>query len=305
MKFMINYNILNKKVKLFMERSGSRPSRPYDYLNSLVWIAGRLIKDLLGRILILTGAHRRYFRGRGIIVAFHSVTAGPSNGALRCGVRDFETYCRFFARYLPVCTMTELVEHVQRGAVLMGQLAITFDDGYADNAELAAPVLARYHLPATFFVATAFIDSETQAAWDIKVGIRSRWMSRQQVKALHAAQHEIGSHTQNHCNLGMVPESVAVAEMAGSKADILAWIGQVPRHFAIPYGRDFPTLPRIAAIARELGFDTVTLCRGGLLAPASQAVVWERIPVSPNDYLSPYGWYYDVFKEINLNLRGS
>lgn len=276
-----------------------------DYLNHLALIAKRSIKDLLGRILVLSGAHRRYFRGRGIIVAFHSVTAEPSNGALRCGVRDLEAYCRFFTRHLPVCTMAELAEWAQHGAALAGQLAITFDDGYADNAELAAPILARYRLPATFFVTTAFIGSETQAPWDLKAGIRSRWMNRQQVQALHAAGHEIGAHTQHHCDLGAVPEAVAVAEIAGSRADILAWTGQAPRHFAIPYGRDFPTLPRISAIARELGFDTVTLCRGGLLDPATQAVAWERIPVSPSDYLSPYGWYFDVFREVNLGLGGS
>ena len=101
--------------------------------------------------------------------------------------------------------------------------------------------------------------------------------------------------------LETAPEVVSVAEITGSRADILAWTGQPPRHFAIPYGRDFPTLPRIAAIARELGFDTVALCRGGLLDPAAQTVAWERIPISPSDYLSPYGWYYDVFREVNLS----
>ena len=37
-------------------------------------------------------------------------------------------------------------------------VAITFDDGYADNAELALPILRREALTATFFVATGFLD---------------------------------------------------------------------------------------------------------------------------------------------------
>jgi peptidoglycan/xylan/chitin deacetylase (PgdA/CDA1 family) len=37
-------------------------------------------------------------------------------------------------------------------------VCITFDDGYADNVEVAGPILARYGLPATFFIATGFLD---------------------------------------------------------------------------------------------------------------------------------------------------
>ena len=36
--------------------------------------------------------------------------------------------------------------------------AITFDDGYRDNLEIAAPILKRRGLPATLFVASGFID---------------------------------------------------------------------------------------------------------------------------------------------------
>ena len=42
---------------------------------------------------------------------------------------------------------------VPRRAVL-----ITFDDGYADNAVVALPLLQRFGLKATFFIATAFLD---------------------------------------------------------------------------------------------------------------------------------------------------
>lgn len=266
----------------------------------LRWLVTRLVKDLLGRLALFTGAHRRLLRERGIIVAFHSITSAPGDGALRCGLDDFEAYCRFFARHLCCCCLSDLAERVRSGQPLEGRLAITFDDGYRDNAELAAPVLARHRLPATFYVTTGFIGSDRQAPWDLAAGVTSRWMSAGQVKALHEAGHDIGAHTRNHADLGALPEADAIAEIAGSVADIRAWTGVAPRHFAVPFGRAFPTLPRLSQLMRDqLGFETVTLCRNGLLNPACQNVAWERIPVAPNDYLSPYGWFFDVLRDVN------
>ncbi len=37
-------------------------------------------------------------------------------------------------------------------------ICITFDDGYADNVEVALPILKSLNLPATFFIATGFLD---------------------------------------------------------------------------------------------------------------------------------------------------
>ena len=45
-----------------------------------------------------------------------------------------------------------------RQALPARALAITFDDGYADNAEVALPILQKHGLRATFFVSTGFLD---------------------------------------------------------------------------------------------------------------------------------------------------
>jgi peptidoglycan/xylan/chitin deacetylase (PgdA/CDA1 family) len=43
---------------------------------------------------------------------------------------------------------------------------VTFDDGYLDNYEQAFPILRRHNVPATFFIATGFVDDPRLPWWD-------------------------------------------------------------------------------------------------------------------------------------------
>jgi peptidoglycan/xylan/chitin deacetylase (PgdA/CDA1 family) len=76
----------------------------------------------------------------------------------------FDRQCRFLARELDVIGLDELDDALARRT---GRFAmITFDDGYRDNFALALPILRAHRLPATFFVATSFIDAPHIAWWD-------------------------------------------------------------------------------------------------------------------------------------------
>lgn len=76
----------------------------------------------------------------------------------------FERHVAFVAKTYAVFTVEELVERGRRGSLPRNALAITFDDGYRDNLTHAAPILARYGLPATVFVVTGAIGSG-EALW--------------------------------------------------------------------------------------------------------------------------------------------
>jgi peptidoglycan/xylan/chitin deacetylase (PgdA/CDA1 family) len=45
-------------------------------------------------------------------------------------------------------------------------IAVTFDDGYADNLECGKPLLERYETPATVFVATSYAGRDREFWWD-------------------------------------------------------------------------------------------------------------------------------------------
>lgn len=57
-----------------------------------------------------------------------------------------------------VVPLADGIAALSRGDLPPRALAITFDDGYADNATVALPILKRLGLHATFFVAAAYLD---------------------------------------------------------------------------------------------------------------------------------------------------
>lgn len=70
----------------------------------------------------------------------------------------FEVQMRTLARWFNVLPLDEGWRRACEGSLPPRAVAITFDDGYADNESLALPVLARCGLTATFFIATGYLD---------------------------------------------------------------------------------------------------------------------------------------------------
>lgn len=79
--------------------------------------------------------------------------------------------------------------------------AITFDDGYRDNLELAAPILQRHGIPATFFITTDFMDGELM--WNDRVieGLRHASVDRLSVPRLEIHDCPLGSASQRRAAL--------------------------------------------------------------------------------------------------------
>lgn len=70
----------------------------------------------------------------------------------------FARCMRTLQRFFNVLPLSEAVEKLQTDSLPRRAVSITFDDGYADNAVSAAPVLAKLVLPATVFVATGYLN---------------------------------------------------------------------------------------------------------------------------------------------------
>lgn len=71
---------------------------------------------------------------------------------------EFDWIVRLIARSFTVLPLGEAARRLVQGNLPPAAAAITFDDGYADNLTVAAPILRRHGVSATFFIATGFLD---------------------------------------------------------------------------------------------------------------------------------------------------
>jgi peptidoglycan/xylan/chitin deacetylase (PgdA/CDA1 family) len=103
-----------------------------------------------------------------VILMYHSVAQDdeakfiePPN---RIAPRLFERQMAFLREHRRAVPLSRLVDAIADGTSLpAGTVCITFDDGYRDNLTTAAPILERYGLPATLFLATGHVErAETQ-----------------------------------------------------------------------------------------------------------------------------------------------
>lgn len=106
-------------------------------------------------------------RGRLTIMIFHRVHRAADPLDDEPDAARFEATLSNVGRWFNVLSLDDAVSRLAAGALPPRALAITFDDGYADNHDVALPILRRLGLCATFFVATAYLDGGTM--WNDRV----------------------------------------------------------------------------------------------------------------------------------------
>ena len=213
-----------------------------------------------------------FAREGAIILMYHSVAAEDEARFIEPGNRIapavFERQMAFLRRERRVVALAELVDEVDRGRTPpAGTVCITFDDGYRDNLTLAAPILEKYRLPATLFLATGLVERaenqwsdtlhplsgrEKERLIEASHEERSAWLARFKGKppprltmnwdearelVRRYPRFEIGGHTRDHIDLARHGGDAARAQIAGCAEDIRRELGVRPRHFSFPYAR--------------------------------------------------------------------
>lgn len=174
------------------------------------------------------------------------------------------------------CDLEAALHFAQHGGGVERRIALTFDDGFAEVAEHAAPLLLEKGIPATIFVVT---DKE-KADWtnwgETPV---PRLLTRREVQELAQAGITIGSHGRTHVRLAHCGPAQLREEVRGSKAVLEDWLGREVRHFCYPYGS---YNEKVTAAVREAGYASGWTARKSNVRPGTDPFELPRWMIGRN-----------------------
>lgn len=193
---------------------------------------------LLAGILYLLGNYTFWlpFRSAKLprIVMLHQVTPEAEASGMNMPPHKFEQLLKYLqGKHSIFCFVSELEQYKGQPNIV----ALSFDDGFLDNYQYAYPLLKKYNVKATIYLATQIEGIEKLSAVQI-------------LEMSNSGLIEFGAHTQHHVNLLKLSDDDAFREMQSSKADVEALVGKCPS-FAYPFGR---FAPKHEIMAKEIGF---------------------------------------------------
>lgn len=240
-------------------------------------VAGRALRSAQCRS---SGPHVAGFR----VLTYHSVSRHRRHETT-CSPEAFERQMAFLARETNVLSLTDLVAGgVSPPDPSKPTVAITFDDGYADNLEIALPILDQHRLTATFFALAGYVGTGQCLPHDRRLpGKAARLLSWDEIRALHGRGMAIGSHGITHCRFAALDDDALRREISDSRRRIEAELNAEVRLISFPYGRALDYDARALREVRNAGYAGAATAQYGWNALRGDMFELRRIGIESSD----------------------
>lgn len=214
-------------------------------------------------------------------VLFYHRVADTCHNDWTMPTKVFARQVRWLQDRFDVVTLADAQERIASGRNSRPTVAITFDDGYAENMQFAVPLLCEERLPFTYFVSTNHVFGQRPFPHDVAAGRPLEPNSVSQLRELAAAGVEIGAHCRHHVHLGAVAADVLEDEIVGAKQDLELALECEVRYFAVPYGQPADLSTAAFQTAYNAGYRGVCSAYGGYNFPGDDAFHLRRIHADP------------------------
>lgn len=194
--------------------------------------------------------HRQAMQGRGVVLMYHRVLPDERpdvDPGMFVTAAAFERHLHLLKARYDLVTIDAFGDWMAgRRQFARPPCAITFDDGWRDNYEVAFPLLQRHGVPATVFLVTSWIGHDDMLDAD-------------RIAHMESSGVAFGSHTVTHALLGQVDRPTMRAELADSKAALDRYVKRPSRWFCFPKGSHNE---EACELARQFYDGAVTVRRG-------------------------------------------
>lgn len=235
--------------------------------------------------------------GRLTILIFHRVL--PRHDPLNPDEPDavqFERRMQWVRTWFNVLPLAQAAQRLSDGTIPSRALSITFDDGYADNREVAAPILQRLGLSATFFIATGFLDGGCM--WNDRVieAVRSCKAPAIDLTALGLGAIALHDAASRRRAITSVLTAIKHLEPAARQAatDAVVRAAGAPAAPALMMSVD--QLRELRDLGMDVGAHTVS---HPILARASEAQAWHEISAGKQQLETMLGGPVNLFAYPN------
>lgn len=212
--------------------------------------------------------------------------------------RGFEKQVRSLRRWTTVVPLRSALEDLAAGRPLPPRaVALTFDDGYRDNATFAAPVLQSAGLPATFFLVPGFL-SDTSRVWWEELG----WAfahATAPVLSWDGARHDTSTPAARAAAMSTVADSLKLFDRGEREAAVTELRGRLAAEGPEPPSRLFMDWDEASGLVRaghDVGSHT---CAHPILSREDPAVQARELADSRRDLEAHFQRPVDVLAYPN------
>ncbi len=186
--------------------------------------------------------------------------------------------------YVPVDLDSVLAHYVGGAPLPPGAVLITFDDGYRDNLENAAPVLRKYGYPAVQFVPLGYVGDPLPLPHEESLaarGVVNRTVDWDELAELERQGIRIESHGISHRPLADLEVDEAAREVVVSKLRLEERLGRPVRAFSYVKGSEAHYKPVHLSLVRQAGYDVAFTSISGANSPSTDPLQLHRYNVEP------------------------
>jgi peptidoglycan/xylan/chitin deacetylase (PgdA/CDA1 family) len=186
--------------------------------------------------------------------------------------------------YQPVSLDAVIAHYVAGAALPRKAVLITFDDGYRDNLENAAPILLRHGYPAVIFIPTGFLDDDTPLPHEtalVELGVRNPTVRWSDLAALEASGLRVESHGVSHTRLSELEPEEVTRELVTSKQRLEERLGREVEAFAYIKGTSLDFGPEHPGLVQQAGYKLAFSAIFGANSPHSDRFQLRRYSVEP------------------------